>query len=415
MQYSFGPLLAYMYSWTAIVAMKSSSAAIIAIIFGEYVSRVIVHLAGDEQQTFHKLSPTELPPLLVKSVATVSILLTFLLHAFHPLVGTRVQLIVTVMKVVLLCSIPILAIVQVAKGDMPEQSRAAMASLGSLFEGTTPNISRYALALYSGLWAYDGWDQCTFVAGEMRNPARDAARAISFSMLTVMGLFVITVFSYFVVLTPSTVVQTNSVALDFGAAVGGNVGGILFAALVALSCCGALNGHMYTYTHLAAAAGKDGFLPAAIGAVHPRFRTQLNALMLTTALALGFIFAGSGFSGLVNFSGVCTWTWYGATVLSLLVLRIKEPHLERPYRVWNSTPILFVTVAAFLLIMPIFAAPWEAFSALAFIAVSIPLYYATQGTTHDGAWQLLRGTQQSFTPVPTEPSDEIPMVPRTPV
>lgn len=100
------------------------------------------------------------------------------------------------------------------------------------------------------------------------------------------------------------------------------------------------------------------------------------------------------FSALLNFFSVASWTFYLLTVLGLLVLRVKEPHLDRPYRAWLVTPIVFCAVSMFLLLMPIFAAPWEAFAAfgkfmrtdrtrdaetaaLVFIASGMPVYYLT--------------------------------------
>jgi amino acid transporter len=75
---------------------------------------------------------------------------------------------------------------------------------------------------------------------------------------------------------------------------------------------------------------------------------------------------------------VVSWTFYLLTVLGLLVLRVKEPNLARPYKAWLITPMVFCAVrvflvwlsvadrqvAMFLLLMPIFAAPWEALAAL---------------------------------------------------
>jgi amino acid transporter len=112
---------------------------------------------------------------------------------------------------------------------------------------------------------------------------------------------------------------------------------------------------------------------------------------------------------LLNFFSVTSWTFYLLTVLGLLVLRVKEPHLNRPYKAWIITPITFcivsavdnseqkmvlrTQVAAFLLLMPIFAAPLEAFAAFGewprciscrvpqlisvFMSAGVPMYYLT--------------------------------------
>lgn len=155
------------------------------------------------------------------------------------------------------------------------------------------------------------------------------------------------------------VAQTNTVALDFGSAILGTTGGVIFAAVVAFSCFGALNGQFYTTARLVFAAGREGHLPSKFGKLNARTKTPLAALVLQAALVLLFILFGSGFASLVNFYGVCAWSFYFVTVLGLLYLRIKEPNLDRPYQTWLITPIAFSAVALFLLLMPIFSAPGE--------------------------------------------------------
>jgi amino acid transporter len=192
--------------------------------------------------------------------------------------------------------------------------------------------------------------------------------------------FSATVVSYFLVLPPQLVSQTNTVALDFGSAMAGTTGGLIIAILVAFSCFGALNGQFYTSARLVFVAGREGYLPALFGRINPRTKTPIAATLLQSILVILFVLFGSGFASLVNFYGVCAWFFYFVTVLGLLHLRIKEPNLERPYQTWISTPILFSAVALFLLFMPIFSAPWEALAAFTFIACGIPMYAATQAT-----------------------------------
>lgn len=134
-----------------------------------------------------------------------------------------------------LVAVPVLAIIQAARGKVPETSKHAFSSFSSLFEGSSSSPSAYALALYSGLWSFDGWDQSSYVAGEMKNVNRDLPRVIHSSLFIVLIVFLATVTSYFVVLPTSLVSKTNTVALDFGSATLGTAGGIVFASLVAFS------------------------------------------------------------------------------------------------------------------------------------------------------------------------------------
>ncbi|WFD31650.1 hypothetical protein MSPP1_002689 [Malassezia sp. CBS 17886] len=379
--------------------LQPSSGAIIATILGEYLTRVLLHVFDGGADDFHKFTAADLPQAVVKSIAAICAVVLFSMQICSPKTGTRVQVVVTAGKLLLLASIPVIALVVALQGRMPAASRAAFSSVHGLFQGSTASLSRYALALYSGLWAFDGWDQCSFVAGDMRQPKRDIPVAIHGSIAIVAASFVAAVVSYFVVISPEGVAQTNSVALDFGSAAFGFVGGVLFAGVVAFSCIGALNGHLFTYTRLIVAAGRERFLPARFGELSKRMHTPVYASLLSLCLVLAFVFLGSGFASLINFCGVCSWFWYGATVLGLLYLRVKEPHLERPYRTWLITPVAFVTMSLFLLVMPVFAAPLEALAAFAFIAAGIPLYYLTQTDA------LLYFRRAGFAAVPTNVVD----------
>ncbi|GAC96193.1 amino acid transporter [Pseudozyma hubeiensis SY62] len=383
LNYSFGPLSAFLYTWSALTALKPGAGAIIATIFGEYVARIIFHATGKATDHPHETGLDGIPAWSIKLLAVAIAALITAAHAFSNKLGTRTQIATTVVKLLALTAVPILAIVQAARGKTSPSSQEAFSSMGNLFAGSSTSPSSYALALYSGLWAFDGWDQSCFVAGEMKRVEKDLPRVIHISLATVILIFLSAVVSYFVVLPVELVKRTNTVALDFGSAIFGTGGGIVFAFLVAFSCFGALNGQIYTTARLILAASKEGYLPERLGDLNRRTGTPVAALVLQLVLISAFVLFGSGFASLVNFYGVCSWTFYLASVLGLLVLRIKEPNLNRPYRTWLGTPILFAAVALFLLLMPIGSAPLEGLAALLFIGAGVPVYYLTQST---GGW-----------------------------
>ena len=89
-------------------------------------------------------------------------------------------------------------------------------------------------------------------------------------------------------------------------------------------------------------------------------------------------------------------------MLGLLYLRVKEPELERPYQTWIGTPIAFGTVTLFLLVMPIFAAPFEALAAFSFIALGAVIFFTTQERGREALSRLVPGMRNNFTPLATE-------------
>ncbi|KDN45931.1 amino acid transporter, partial [Tilletiaria anomala UBC 951] len=378
--YSFGELAGYLFAWIAITALKPGSGAIIASIFAEYVARIAYHAKAHASASITQTQPElqDIPPWLIKLIALALTVLLSTLHALSTRLSTRFQNISTALKLLALFAVPVAAGVQVARRGMPEQSHAAFGSWDGFWKGSARSPGAYALALYSGLWSFDGWDQVSLVGGEMKNVKRDLPRVIHISLCLVLMIFLLVVTSYFLVLPPALVARTNTVALDFGAAILGPSGGVVFALLVAFSCLGALNSQFYTTARLVYVAAREGYLPSVFARLHARTRTPLNAIVLQNVLVALFLLFGSGFASIVNFYGVCSWLFYFATVSGLLVLRVKEPNLERPYKTYLSTPILFSAVALFLLFMPIFSAPLEALAAFVFISAGVPMYYLTQ-------------------------------------
>ncbi|CCM02379.1 uncharacterized protein FIBRA_04474 [Fibroporia radiculosa] len=362
LQYSYGPLVSYLFAWTAISALKPGGNAVISLIFAEYMNRLFWH------STRAEVSPDDIPQWAVKLTAIAAVLVVSIICVATPTLGPRAAVVFTTVKIVALLSITILGIIQLARGH------SSVSFTGPLFSGSSTSPSQYALALYSGLWAFDGWDQANYVGGEMKNAEKNIPRAIHFSMSLVTVLFLLANLAYFVVLDKATVGRSNTVALDFGRALFGPVGGIIFALMVAISCFGALNGSSFTTARLIFVAGREGYLPAFFGQMNKKLKTPLNAMCLQALLTIAFIVIGGGFRSLINFAVVASWAFYFLTVLGLVILRVKEPMLERPYKTWITTPLIFCAVCIFLLCMPILAAPLEAIAVLGFVSATEHTY-----------------------------------------
>lgn len=224
-------MASYLFTWSAVSALKPGSAAIIALIFGEYVNRMIWHAFWADG------SP---PEWTFKVTAVFAIIAISGLNLISPSSGTHSQVVFTAVKIGALLFVAILGLLQLVRnGPGP-------AFQGDVFAGSSSSLSSYAIALYSGLWAFDGWDQCSFVAGEMTNPTRDLPLGLHLSMTIVVSLFLAANVAYFIALDPGVVAASNTVALDFGRATIGPIGAAVFSALVAISCFGALNGSFYT-------------------------------------------------------------------------------------------------------------------------------------------------------------------------
>ena len=210
--------------------------------------------------------------------------------------------------------------------------------------------------------------------------------------------------AYFLVLPLDKINSTNTVAVAFGSVVFGPIGALVFALVVSASCFGALNSSTFTSSRLIYVAGKESYIPEFFGRLGVGnnddslntqrtrswfskkvrsifgdedtglFFTPIYALILNSVLTAAYCIVGE-FGTLITFYGVAGYTFYFLTVLGVIVLRVKEPNLERPYKTWITTPIIFCCVSLFLLSKAVFAEPVQTLIVVGFILVGIPVYF----------------------------------------
>ncbi|KAK9350950.1 amino acid permease-domain-containing protein [Lipomyces doorenjongii] len=370
----FGPLPAFLFAWTAITVLKPGSMAIIAIVFAEYIGRLIFsHGAPDTATESTSTEESIYSPLWFnKTVAVAGILVVTIINAISTKLSTRTGDIFLFLKISSLVAITVIGLVVLVFRKGAENFTEGW------FAGSSSSLGNYAIALYAGLWAFDGWDNLNYVAAEMKNPSKDLPLVIHLAMPIVIICYMAANLAYYEVLQSSELAKSSTIALAFGERVFGRVGAIVFTVCVALSCFGALNAIAFTSARLVYVSGKDGFLPTRFGKVNKKTDTPINALLLQAALTIVFILVGE-FKNLLTFYGVAGYLFYFLTVLGVIVLRAREPDLERPYKTFILTPIMFCCVALFLISRGIFSATLEASFVALFVLAGVPVYYWRAG------------------------------------
>ncbi|VDB85968.1 Bgt-1211 [Blumeria graminis f. sp. tritici] len=387
----FGELAGFLFTWCAVMVLKPGSTAIISIIMGEYLVRALIG------------SDAEIISIWVnKSVALIAMVVVTMLNCVSTKLGTRTSDIFTVFKLIAISGITMTGVAVAVMRLSNSNGTTSVSGSGSTgwFDGTSTSASQWAVALYAGLWAFDGWD----TVREFRNPSRDLPRVIHTAMPLIITSYILVNMAYFLVLPWETLKSSNTIAVTFGGLVFGPVGSIILALVISASCFGALNASVFTSGRLICAAAKEGYLPPIFGEISigtkkndslhsdkrnrasqllaklvgdeekGLFFTPIKAMMLNAGFTIFYIIIGE-FSTLVTFYGVAGYSFYFLTVLGLIILRVREPHLERPYKTWITTPIIFCCVSLFLLSRAIFAEPFQTLIVLVFLLAGVPMYY----------------------------------------
>lgn len=364
---AYGPLWGFIYSWTQMWVAKSGSIATLATGFFLYLANFFPPL----EQIFLKIPLPLGPngtPLEIKNGQILAIGLILALgglNYFGVKIGGDVQVAVTVIKVVLFCAI-VLAGLCFGRVHAPEA-----ASLQPL------TAAGFFAALVAALWAYDGWNNVSMVASEIRQPQRNLPIALIGGTLAVMAIYLFANWSYFHVLTAAQVAANPRVAGEMMRRVMGSAGANAVSVAAMISIFAALNGSILTGSRVPYAAARDGYFFHAVAYVNPRFRTPGVSILALTLWASVLIGLSGGYKELFTYVIFASWILYGMATAAVIVLRKKRPDLARPYRTlgYPFVPGLFVLVATMLVVSTLKDSPWESMKGIVIILTGLPFYY----------------------------------------
>jgi APA family basic amino acid/polyamine antiporter len=344
---AFGPAAAFLFGWMWLLTDPISWAAQ-ALVFSEYFGSLL-----------------GLAPLAEHLTAALLIVTLALIQTRSVGAASWVQNIFTSLKILTLLALAVALAVAV------RQPQAASASVHS-----GRGAGGIVLALLAVLWAYDGWENLTALAGEVRDPGRNLPRALFGGTLLVLLLYIGVNAGYLHVLGTAGVAASRSVAVD---ALRGTAGGAtltLVALMVMISVLGSLNGSMLSDPRVFYALARDGLFFRAVGRVHPRHHTPYVATFLGTFLAAAFVLTRS-FTDLAAAYVLGIWPFLMLAVLALFRLRRTQASRPRPYRTWGypAVPILFLAASALVLLGALWQEPRRVALSLALTAAGLPLYY----------------------------------------
>jgi len=234
----------------------------------------------------------------------------------------------------------------------------------------------FGVAMVAALWAYEGWNNVTFAAGEVKRPERNLPLALILGTGLVIAVYAGLNLVYYHVLTLPEIIHSERVGSDAAAKILGPHGSQLVALAIIIAVFGSINGSILTAARVYYTMARDGLFFGWCTAVHPRFRTPYLALVVQGVWSV-FLVLLAGYESLFTFTIFAGWIFYALTALAVIVLRHKMPNLPRPYRVpfYPSVPILFVLAAALVVGNTLVQKPVEAGWGCVLVALGVPVYW----------------------------------------
>lgn len=346
---AFGPLIAFLYGWTAFFVIASGSVATLAVAFTSYL------------QQFVSVSPT-----VSKVIAALVVLVVMAVNVRGVRQGADVQNVTTALKA---GAIVVMSVLLLALGTRPAGEAAAGAAGGSLLSGV-------GLAMIAVLWAYEGWQYVTFSAGETIEPQRNFPRALVLGTLLLIAIYLLANVAYLAALGTNGVMASERVAADAVTAVLGPAAGKVIAAVILVSMFSAANGITMTAPRLYFSMARDRVFFAKLAEVHPRFGTPALAIVVSSVWAMLLAVTGT-FEQLLTYVVFIGWIFYALGGLAIFAYRRREPELPRPFRTpgYPLTPILFVASAVAIVLNTIVSQPGRALVGLGLVLLGVPAFY----------------------------------------
>lgn len=234
----------------------------------------------------------------------------------------------------------------------------------------------FGVAMVAALWAYEGWNNVTFAAGEVKRPERNLPLALIIGTGAVIAIYAGLNLVYYHVLTLPEIAQSQRVGSDAAGKILGVHGGQWVALAIIISVFGSTNGSILAGARVYYAMAEDKLFFRWCAAVHPRFRTPYLALVVQGVWSV-FLVLLAGYEELFTYTIFAAWIFYALTALGVIVLRRKMPDLPRPYRViaYPWVPIIFVVTATVFVLNLLREKPVEAGYGAVIIALGVPVYY----------------------------------------
>jgi amino acid transporter len=358
---AYGKPLAFLFAWSRVSVIQTGSLALLAFVFGDYASQLL---------RLGEYSPSIYAGLLVITLTGLNVI-----GVHH---GTRTQNLLTVVEISSLLLVIVGGLILI---DSPAPVASAPASPGS--------EAAIGLAMVFVLLTYGGWNEAAYISAET-NGRRDVARALLLGIGIITALYLLVNWAYLRALGLSGIAGSEAVAADLMKRSLGERGSQFVSVLVAISALTSANATVFTGARTNYAVGRDFRLFEFLGRWRKKRNTPTNSLLVQGAIALALVLIGTltrkGFATMVEYTAPVFWFFFFMVGLSLVILRIKDPHIKRPFRA-PLHPLLPVAFCASCLYMLQASVAYTGIGALAGVAVllaGLPVYliarYSQTGT-----------------------------------
>jgi len=356
---AYGDRTGFLYMWTWFAVAKPASIASVT----SGLARTLGIFA-----VFHWLDRSAVGPVLWSQIFAIAMtwLVTWLNYLGIKKAGDF-QVVFTVLKGILIL---------VVAGFCFSSSLGHFNNFATSIIPHPGGLGGFMIALIATLWAYDGWNDLTMVAGEVKHPERNLPIALIGGLFIVGILFMATNAAIQYILPAAQIAANPRPAVAALSVVAGPAGASLVAAGMALSIFVTLNGTIMSGARIPFAAARDRLFFPRFASIHPKYQSPSYSLIFQAVLSSILLLALGRFQQLFELAVFSEWLFYMLTATTVFIYRRCQPNAPRPYRVWGYPvlPAIFVLSAAGVLVSSFAGNLQGSLIGSALILLGLPLY-----------------------------------------
>jgi APA family basic amino acid/polyamine antiporter len=376
---AFNPLVGFLYGWSFFTVIQTATIAAVGVAFAKFTAYLLPGVSEDRMifdLGFHQISAAQLV-----SVGLI-ILLTFI-NTKGVKNGKLIQTTFTVAKLASIFGLIVFGIIFL-KPDVWSANWNNSWTLQSLTpSGETGTYTIYAalgavaVAMVGSIFSSDAWNNVTFIAGEIKNPARNIGWSLFLGTLIVTAIYVLANIMYTAVLPMQEIAgaEKDRVAVAAAREIFGAAGTYIIAVMIMIATFGCNNGLILAGARVYYTMAKDGLFFKQAGSLN-RFSVPQWSLWVQCVIACLWSMSGK-YGQLLDMVSFVVVVFYMLTIIGIFILRKKRPDLERPYKAFGYPvlPILYILMGLTFCGLLIQFRPEFTWPGLIITLSGIPVYY----------------------------------------
>lgn len=322
---AYGKHVSFLFAWARSTVIVTGSIALLGFILGDYLTRLY-----------------SLGPYSSSIYAAAAIVLLTGINLVGLKSSARMQNVLTLIEIG-----GVLLVAGAALTIGPPEAATASASTGS--------VGAFGLALVFVLLTYGGWNEAAYVSAEVRGGPGAMVRTLVTSILVITFIYVFFVGAILYGLGWEALKASEAVGIQVMELAFGPAGAQLIGVIVAVAALTSMNSTMLVGARSNFAVGNDWPLLGFLARWKDERNIPVTGFLIQAAIALALVAFGamekSGFSTMVEFTAPVFWFFFMLNGMALFVLRRKDPHLPRPFKVpaYPVLPVIFIAMCAYLL------------------------------------------------------------------